>query len=195
MTKKKRKSPQEKKAESYKKDRRLRAEYPHAFRRKWPKKKVRAERSYRRRMHQLLVKLRIRQDEDDIEGFTSDSIRREKPLKWPGTAKPLGAFLEERRMERVQKIARNYFKHPYNSDKHREGFSDFLAEVTKDQGERGRELALAFEYLLFGNTGSVVESELRLGAWRNESRREWLKAFLHDEPEWEDRLIKWGPSA
>jgi hypothetical protein len=182
---------QQKKVDSYKKDRRLKAEYPHSFRRKWPKKKARAERKYRRRIHQLLTGLRLRAEGDQIEDFPADPLRRPKPHKWPGTAQPLGAFLRQRRRTRVQKVAWNYFKEPYNGDRHCQPFSAFLREVSRGRGDPSRELTRAFERLHSSQREPGGRENSAYDPWRSECRRRWLQAFLQDEPEWEGRLLDW----
>lgn len=48
------KTPQEKKRLAYDRDHVSPAEYPHAFRKTWPRKKAQAERSARREVRQLL---------------------------------------------------------------------------------------------------------------------------------------------
>ena len=85
------KTPQEKKQLHYDKDHVVSGgEAPHAFRRKWPKKKTRANRDYRRRADQLTKAAEKEVQADGVENqesiATREQIRKSvgrKPLvKW-----------------------------------------------------------------------------------------------------------------
>jgi hypothetical protein len=69
---KKPKSPQLKKELSFKKDHFTFAEYPHAFRRNWRNKKVRANRKYRRKIEQLLAPAQKLIPAKDAESVVED---------------------------------------------------------------------------------------------------------------------------
>ena len=69
------KTPREKKRLAYDRDHVSPAEYPHAFRKTWPRKKAQAERSTRRKVRQAL-----RGVGDD--GTICSTIRRKKVRKW-----------------------------------------------------------------------------------------------------------------
>jgi hypothetical protein len=68
------KSAPEKKRLAYAHDHVTPAEYPHAFRKKWPRKKAKAERSARHKVRQLLDAT----GDDAIVGV----IRRKRVRKW-----------------------------------------------------------------------------------------------------------------
>src|SRR5260370_33754887 len=81
---KKGRSPQQKKALAYHKDRFVVAEYPHAFRRKWPRKRAYASRAYRHRVHQMLGEHKgpLLQESDDAEGERVNAVHRREVRKW-----------------------------------------------------------------------------------------------------------------
>jgi hypothetical protein len=68
------KSPREKKRLAYDRDHVTAAEYPHAFRKQWPRKKARANRACRRQVRQVLQAA-------DGE-IAVHEIRREQVQKW-----------------------------------------------------------------------------------------------------------------
>jgi hypothetical protein len=101
MTKKARRSPQAKKRLSLTRDRIIDAKWPKAFRKNWPKKKARAERSYRRTVKQGLKS----PDLDETEERLLNS-RRKPVKKWPGSALTLAAMIAERRRRRTKRYRR-----------------------------------------------------------------------------------------
>ncbi len=183
-----RKPPAEKKALAYQKDHIVDAEYPHAFRRKWPVKKARANRAFRRRAHQLLNEVdSVTLDQDDSGEVRLETVRRREVRKW-GSAIPLGARVEERKRLRVMRTAHNYFKTPYAGNLHRERFTAFLASLVEGRTENSRELALFLNDLLDAPE-SAARPSYPCGA--SPSQRQWLSAFLSESPEWESRLRAW----
>jgi len=80
--------PQEKKRLSYERDYRNVSEYPHAFRRKWPRNKARANRAFRRAEKQFI--------ELDDDTRLAD-LRREVLLKWEPIV--LREWVERRRRD------------------------------------------------------------------------------------------------
>ncbi len=68
------KSPRAKKRLAYERDHVAPAEYPHAFRKQWPRKKARAGRAYRRKVRQLL---RAAGADAPVA-----AVRREEMRKW-----------------------------------------------------------------------------------------------------------------
>jgi len=78
-----RRNPQEKKALAYRKDHVVEAEYPHAFRRNWPRKKARSHRAYRRRVRQLLDRVHAVavEDADERDDVQAEAVRREQVRK------------------------------------------------------------------------------------------------------------------
>jgi hypothetical protein len=67
-------APLKKKRLAYDRDHVTPAEYPHAFRRKWPRKKAKAERATRRKVRQVL---KMTGDQAAIA-----DVRRERVRKW-----------------------------------------------------------------------------------------------------------------
>lgn len=67
-----RKSPREKKDLELKKDHFTFAEYPHRFRKAWPRKKALASRAYRRKSQQLLSPAKREISADDAEMSVGD---------------------------------------------------------------------------------------------------------------------------
>ena len=77
----------EKKAASYQKDHVAWAEYPKAFRKKWPRKKAKANRIQRHKQRQLLNVVSDVETAIDTEVVT---VVRHTVKKWNGSSMPLG---------------------------------------------------------------------------------------------------------
>ncbi len=73
-------NPTLKKALAYKKDHRVAAEYPHAFRRIWPRKKAWANRKYRHRAQQRLAEA-MSYGPDEQADSSVLPVRRDKQRK------------------------------------------------------------------------------------------------------------------
>lgn len=99
---KKRRSPQEKKNLSYKKDHVIiSGENNKSFRKGWPRKKARTNRTFRHKVAQAL-----NPSQSDFESPTRQldysSIKREPIKKWGVT--PLGQAVKEKHAQRERKI-------------------------------------------------------------------------------------------
>lgn len=191
---KQRKSPQQKKILSYKRDRRIAAEYPQAFRRYWPLKKARASRKYRRQVTQALneVKEQVKPGDGEYFHIQSTPVRRDKVQKWEPN-RPLREWVDSRLKQRVEFTARNFFKQPYDRALHRDRFVRFLSTLTQGHSISSRKLALRFGALLQPPEAADSIAQRSLGS-REKQDQLWLQAFFQDEPEWERKLWDWVKS-
>lgn len=187
---KERKTPQEKKALDYKKTHLNMAEYPHAFRRHWPRTEARTNRKYRRQIAQLLDQIEYTTLNDESEELNAQAlpIRRDEVRKKSGVISlhdRVSGTLEYR----VSRTGWNYFKKPYDSSLHHEPFIGLLTALTSGKNDHARELALLFNEFL---DPPEITDYPKPEAWKAESSiRSWLKAFFVDEPEWEPLLRTW----
>ena len=114
--------PTEKKAVAYEEDHRNQSEYPHAFRRIFPRKKARASRTYRHQVRQYIAdnaEQIIQEEESSIP-----PVRRKVIRKWTPIA--LGDWVAFRQGKRIRQVAWNYFRYPYERERDRERFAAFL---------------------------------------------------------------------
>jgi hypothetical protein len=181
---KRQRTPSEKKALSYKKDYITIAEYPHAFRRNWPRKKARLQRAERRKVRQLLRQVTPEQQAEERDYTPLKPVRRRRIKKWGVTA--LGTRVRERLQARVNWTAWNFFKSPYNSKRHREKFVKFLETLIEGRTEKSQALAHLFDDIM-----APPRPHPPFGKIYADRRREWLQAFFKDEPAWEGRLRTW----
>ncbi len=184
---KERRNPHDKKALAYRKDRFPDAEYPHAFRLGWPRKKAGANRAYRHRIHQVLGQVKdVPADEIDHTGADRvRAVRRRVVRKW-GTSS-LGERVQRRHWRRIYTTGWNFFKEPYASERHRLRFVAFLDSLTEGSTSYSRDVAIFFRDLL-----DAQHAPPRVHFRDVEARgRPWLRAFLRDAPEWSPRLQAW----
>ena len=183
-------SPQEKKRLRYAKDFFNVAEYPHAFRVGWPRKKARMNRKFRRGVHELLREARYVSEEtmneaDDYQPITrkyiEKSIPRERPRKWGVIT--LREKVDGTLEDRVHHIGWNYFKEPYDSNKHRRRFSNYLTTIVEGRTDYSAKIA-QFLWEILSPSDPRSESSFSY-------TRRWLRSFFSDEPEWEERLLTW----
>jgi len=95
------KSPVEKKAASYKKDHVVWAEYPKAFRKKWPRKKAKANRTQRHKQRRLLEPITDVETAIDTEVLT---VACQPLKKWQRSSMPLGEHVIEKQKRRQSAI-------------------------------------------------------------------------------------------
>jgi len=143
----KRKTPREKKNLEYIKDHIPFAETVHGFRRSWPRKKARSNRAYRRRVHNLLATLHIRQEEDFTETANPEAVRRE-PVRKCYVVEPRGQVISRRITRRVEGTAINFFKREYDHIRDRHRFAGFLTSQVGGRTESSRRLALYLHELM-----------------------------------------------
>lgn len=178
--------PREKKNLSYREDRYPYAEYPHGFRRRWPRKKAQASRAYRHSVRQALDLARdpALAAEGDADARVQAAHRR-VVRKW-GT-ESLGERVAERRRRRIEHMAYNLFSEPHTLEVHRR-FHAFLMALTTGTSPFTREAAAFFRLLLDPQGSAYHDQRLQ---YLIVARRHWLWEFLRDEPEWEERLRAW----
>ncbi len=190
MSTRRARSPAEKKALDYRKNRTVHAEYPHAFRKQWPRKKARSHRKYRRQSHQsLFAVIPRRMIADEIDDVQQVPVQRDRVKKW--TYRGMSTLsLRELVLYRLQRRAEvtlaSFFKEPYTPDRHREKFSHFLASITSSHSLQVRIMAELLGRLL------DAPMMVKMGRFQRLQRRcAWLDRFLIDEPAWEPRLRAW----
>ena len=176
--KKEHKTPQEKKELSYKNEYPVRAEYPHAFRRQWPKTESLVERQYRRKVKQVIKNtLGKQQLNNEIEEIEVKIIRREKLKKYYYKPTPLREVVKDTLSWRLRHFAWNYFKHSYDKELHFDKFSKLLSSIIEGKTDISKSLALQFS--------------LWLNPYCKESKSVWLESYFSDSPDKKKRLLDW----
>jgi hypothetical protein len=164
-------SPQEKKQMSYRKDHiELSAESRHAFRKKWPKKKDRAQRAERRIARETVRRTTEGESDSLLLGATRGKAQ---PRKWG--AMPLGEYVRDRQDTRLRRAGERVKR-------------------------RNPALAGAIGKLLLCNpldsarvrrAASWLESFLRAPSSRRKELSRSLHALFRDRPALEHRVQKW----
>jgi hypothetical protein len=178
-------NPTDKKQIAYKKDHVYYAEYPHTFRKTWPRKKAFSKRAERHKVREKLILLTIA-DDDNQGDFALKPVRRKYISKWVGSAVPLGESVKRRLRKRGEWLGWNLLKVPYSTDEHRDRFVVLLESVTRMEGESARGFAEMIAPVLL--PGSLHD---HYGRPRSYFREAWLRSFFADAPEWEPRLRAW----
>lgn len=179
-----RRTPQEKKLDEYTKDHVEFSESVHAFRKNWPRKKVRATRTYRRTVHQAVDVLVYRQEEDFPDFSRPETLRRSTVRKWH-YVEPMGDIIKQRLDRRIRSTAHYFFIYEYDSLRDRERFIGFLSSCVEGCTENSRELARHFKDI-------IAHSPKAHGPnYWHRRKQKWLQAFFQDEPEWQARLSAW----
>jgi hypothetical protein len=183
---KRRKTPQEKKANEYTKDHIVVTECRRCFRIGYPRARKWANQKYRRRVKQLVNGFAAHEENDFPDKAHPNLIRREKVTKTSGVS-PLGEFIGRRTEARVRRTAQNYFRYSYTGTDDREGFIAFLRSQIVGRTAYSSRIA---DYLgnLIDPSGRPAGESARY-FWDKEHA--WLRAFFHDEPEWEARVRAW----
>jgi len=185
-----RRDPREAKEIDYARHRRSAAEYPHSWRRQLPRKKAHAQRAFRRSEAKTLRAARgtVRGSQAEQTAADLDDLQRETVVPW--TVPTLREHVNRVLDNRVERLAWNYFKSPYNSARHRQSFARFLAALTAGRQGHSRDYAQRFESILA--TPPAPTSGL-LGSWPPDPARihRWLLEFFADEPEWDQHLRDW----
>ena len=99
-----RRTPQEKKRLSLKRDHPLLAEYPKRFRKTWPVKRRKAQKSFRLKVAQELHRAVEAKNETLAEDVIPERISRKKVRKWG--AAPLGQVIKWNRKHRERSYGR-----------------------------------------------------------------------------------------
>ena len=186
VTVKRARSPGEDKALTYAHERRGFAEYPHAFRGKWRKKKAALEGACRARVRDELLRAVGTPAEADLDALAVEAIVRKRATKWDAAS--LGEWVASRFAKRTRFTGRNFFKAPYDASAHRARFTVFLTDLVKGRGEGARDMARRFGALLSPPTWPVPPDTQDHEADRD---RVWLATFLADEPGWAAKLAAW----
>ena len=180
-----RRTPQEKKLDEYTKDHFAYSESVHGFRKTWPRSKARANRVYRRQVHQVLTSLEAREQEDFPDDARPELVRRER-LRKLGVY-PFGEVIQRRLKERIERPLDNLLMRDYNSAVDREPFTLFFSAQIEGRSERSQHLVLYLK--------DLIDPFSRYpGKWDNRGReikQQCLRAFFQDAPEWEERLRTW----
>ncbi|MBL8045312.1 MAG: hypothetical protein JNL09_02165 [Anaerolineales bacterium] len=178
---KKRRTPQEKKQLSLSKDHVVLAEYPHAFRKSWPKKKARANQVYRHKIRQALS-TQYDVDRIDLAESAVKAIVRKPIQKWDVVS--LGERVNNKLEVRRSRLGWNFFRQPYSSVADRERFVAFLSALIVGRSAESFRLARVVAEWLAPPHHDISWHKL-------EEKQRWLTAFFKDEPTWEKRLHKW----
>lgn len=175
--------PAEKKALTYREDHRYPAEYPHSFRKTFPRHKARANRKYRRQVRQYV-------ETHATEPLEQSPlpVQREIVTKW--TVMPLGEWIVRQRRRRIRRTAHNYFKSTYDPAIHQQRFAVFLSSMTgiSAHSADAREYARYFRDLL---DPLDLREPMLATVHRTNRERLWLATFLRDRPEWGPRRRDW----
>ena len=179
--------PAEEKERSYKRDRYVRAEYPHAFRKQWPRKKAYAQRKYRHQTRQAVqAATPDKISADELDDIDVESVRRVPIRKWgfPGeTTARLEDIIQQRLERRAQAALTRFFKYAYDSNRDRERFEQFLEAVISSDSALNQHIVQAFQQLL------DAPQMVTIAGYQRQSRRSaWLDTFLADQPVWAKRL-------
>ena len=178
---KKRRTPQEKKRLHYTKDHMVLAEYPHRFRKRWPKKKAQVNQAYRHAVRQALIATRHALDPENAQS-SSQAIPRKPLQKWGVVS--LRERVEIKRAVRRSRLGWNFFRQPYSSHRDRTRFSVFLEALTAKQSDE----SIHHARVIAGWLAPVSDQP---GWLKLEETHQWLRAFFKDEPGWEMRLRNW----
>jgi hypothetical protein len=189
-------TPREKKQLEYKKDHAIGAEYPHTFRRSWPRKEAAARRAFRRKVRQLNATLEAHREDNFPDGAEPEAIRRRQVQKWG--APPMGEVIPRRIENRLLRTGWNFFKSTYNEASDRERFSAFLASVVIGRTQQSERLASLFRQALDSESPRMpgllpagLDPSIRMWPPQWSRWHDWLQAFFKDEPEWEQRIREW----
>jgi hypothetical protein len=185
-----RKTPQQKKALQYQKDRRTGS--LHGYVKSYPKRKARIKRISRHAANAVLRNVDIESSVNAVEITDEQALTRERLQhsirSVPGAyAKAYPHTLEEwvkaRIDRRVQSAGQRYFAKAYNSHVHRKSFKRYLQTQLSGRSLRSASVAILYKEIL---SPSTLEAE-RYHA----KQRLWLRSFFQDEPALERRLTEW----
>lgn len=189
-----RRTPRADKQLDYTRQRRSRSEYPHAFRRKWPRKKARAEQAFRRTQRQALEGIPHRVEEEHLDEAQDRfiAVHRQPVRNWG--ASPLGEVVRVGLEQRFGRTCWNLFKEKYRSEQHRSQFVAYLGALTSSRRRTYASQQLARVFATWTYPEALERdrvSPTESPPWTPAFPDEWLRAFFHDEPAWEPRLRAW----
>jgi hypothetical protein len=198
-----RRTPAEKKCIAYKRDHREAVEYPHSYRKKRPRRKKLAHKLERVWLRQSITSALQQASTSECDALDVPPKRRAmKRLHSHARAVPLGEWITNGFTVRLQHTARKTLGgsmlRGYVSKTHRARFAAFLAQLTQGHTDYTRALARLFDAALNPDCQpSAPTSDWRRAPVQGYGLRRWmtyhacLRAFFHDEPEWEPRLQRW----
>lgn len=163
-----RRSPQEKKEDSYRHEWRARSRIEQsALRIGRRRRKAGINRANRRIAHALLA---------DVSDEGEYVLVPERPpwRRWHVPVR-LDKWVHARIEGRRDHAGWNYFKEPYESERHRVRFAAFLTALVAISGDEARHLAPIWQ--------DRLEDHFRA--------RPWLESFFRDEPTFRDTLDSW----
>lgn len=185
-----RRTPQEKKALSYKKEGRTGSS--HGWVKSYPKIKARINRAYRHEANATLRNVSIESLESAVGLIDEQAITRER-LQHSLKSVPGGDFKAYRRSlkewvnsrvdGRIQLAGNRFFADAYNSAVHRKRFKRYLQTLVAGRSVRSARVANYYKEVL-DPPNSYVE-------WWHNKRRAWLRSFFCDEPDCERKLKAW----
>ena len=185
------KSPPEKKQDSYKRDRYVVLDAPHAFRKNWPKKKARAEQAYRQATKRILGTAVKAPEIGEMAESALKSLRRKDVVK-TGRMR-LREWLESHEHHRIRRAIRHRFGFGYVSTlAGRSKASAFLRAVMYGGGARESLLfAQAFREVWLpppeGNCDAIVSGS-RHDVWRY---RDGLERVFEEYPQLQQEFEQW----
>lgn len=185
-----RKTPQEKKDLAYKKERRTGSS--HGYVKSYPRTKARIARSYRHEANITLRSLPIESLESAEELADEQAITRERLQH--SIARPPGAdfkahrhslkeWVESRLEGRVQIAGERYFSEKYDPLVHRKRFKRYVQALLAGRSLRSAGVAYFYK--------AVLDPQDLETQRYHEKKREWLRSFFRDEPEYERKLNAW----
>ncbi|MBE9552299.1 MAG: hypothetical protein IMF05_02435 [Proteobacteria bacterium] len=175
---KRRRTPQEKKRLRYERDFDPNSEYPHGFRKTWPRKKAKKQRAHRHAVKQDLEALLNGEVLDKVEDRVGG--RRKFALRKWGV-RSLGERVRNSLQKRRDTIGWNFFSRRYSPPRHREKFIAFLESLMKgDSAETELRKDVVRGWL-----------QPRQGLYHFGHRLRWLDAFFTNAPEWKTKLLDW----
>ncbi|HEY1337438.1 MAG TPA: hypothetical protein VGF59_08005 [Bryobacteraceae bacterium] len=172
-----RKTPQQKKKESYEHDRVAGGEYPHADRKNRPLLKAAGNRALRRTAKQLLES----QPEEAVQLPTRPG------RTWFKTSQGLATHLTETRQRRIEREAQNIFRRGYGPRTHA-CFRRVVLSWVEGRTEKSAALASFQAIVLIPPPKGVDVSKYRPDLWE---RNYFLRRFFSKEPDLKRRFERW----
>jgi transcriptional accessory protein Tex/SPT6 len=185
-----RRTPPEKKALQYKKERRTGS--LHGYVKSYPDTKARINRAYRHEANATLRTVSIESLETAVEVTDEQAITRERLQqsikRAPGgdfKAYPhtLNEWVKARVDGRVQRAGDRYFSETYSSAVHRKRFKRYLQTLLSGRSSGSAKVASYYKELLDPPNPDAERYHA--------DRRTWLRSFFRDEPDCELELKAW----
>lgn len=185
-----RRTPQEKKALRYKKERRTGS--LHGYVKSYPDTKARINRAYRHEANATLRNVNIDSFQSAVELTDEQAITRER-LQHSINSEPgdhfkayshsLKEWVKDRVDRRIQRAGDRYFAAAYNSTVHRKRFKRYLQTLLSGRSAASARVANYYKELIAPSNPEAQRYHAK--------RRAWLRSFFRDEPECERTLKAW----